>query len=106
MKSSGALSDEEVRETSEEERERESKNAQVALSVWQSTEMLMDVLFGSFGRVPAALRSVAYDMKVITEAKFEDYHLVLAGFFILRFVAPAVAAPSSFSLDCLRGWGC
>ena len=95
-----------VRETSEEERDRIAKNSQVAMSVWQSTEMLMDVLFQSFGQVPPALRIVAFDMKVLTEPKFVDYHLVLAGFFVLRFVAPAVAAPTSFSLDCLRGYFC
>jgi hypothetical protein len=66
-----------VRETSEEEREREEKNAQVAVSVWESTEMLMDVLFTSFLKVPPALRCVAYDMKVCLEFVFLVVYVIL-----------------------------
>ena len=97
------LSDDDVRETSSEEAARVEKNAQTAWSVWESTEMMLKVMFESFAKVPPALVHVAYDMKTMTEHKFTDYHLVLAGFFILRFVAPAVAAPEAFGLECIRG---
>ena len=90
------------RETSSEEHTRLEKNAGVAASVWQSTEMLLDALFNSVNQVPPLLRAAAQDMHEIAVVKFADYHLVLAGFYVLRFIAPAVAAPSAFGLDCCR----
>ncbi len=63
----GSVSDEEVRETSSEELARKEKNEQTAVSVWESTEMVLAVLYESFAKVPPALRHCAYDMKTITE---------------------------------------
>jgi hypothetical protein len=59
-------------------------------------------MYELFDKIPGSLQDVAYDMYQITLPKFTDYHLVLAGFFVLRFVAPAVAAPRSFGLECTK----
>ncbi len=67
LKQNGTASDEEIRETSSEERVRKDKNEHTALSVWESTEMVLSVLYESFSKVPPALRHCAYDMKVVTE---------------------------------------
>jgi hypothetical protein len=69
LKQGGAASDDEIRETSSEERTRTEKNEQTAQSVWESTEMVLSVLYESFAKVPPALRHCAYDMRVVTEVK-------------------------------------
>jgi hypothetical protein len=70
LKQGGAASDDEIRETSSEERTRTEKNEQTAQSVWESTEMVLSVLYESFAKVPPALRHCAYDMRVVTEVSF------------------------------------
>lgn len=88
-------------ETSEEEQARKEKNAQTAQAVWRSTEIVMDALLSSFDSIPAPLRRTAFDIYSAGSAKFADYYPVLAGFFVLRFIAPAIAAPDPTSVGTL-----
>ena len=90
-----------MKETSSEEAERVEYNNQIAEGIWELTEIVLDVLFKSYERIPLCLRRVASDVQRIGGEKFDE-SLVLAGFFILRFVAPAIAAPESFQLECVQ----